>query len=267
MRRRLVWIQGAAPQEAALFLLFEGPEGYYLQKVGSAPQLAAPFSDDQSWFILPLALTAVGVDDWLLSAGGITDAYGINALFYGPSGLVRRTFSPQTSGTDSLSGLFQQTFTQDSFLEIFQRFWYTSTGLSGSGPNTFPVWPPPFYALPGVEGTSDHRPNETLTWAFGPTNALDAVGNSYPFTSGAPNPWPRLSPFGPGGKEGRVGNAVGLTLFVHDLTPDPTVITTTPYTYDPSTGIVTGGTPFDTPYTHPGGEWILRRVSYWTSSP
>jgi hypothetical protein len=254
-----------------MWLAWEGPDGYYVGKPNETPTLVAPYYGDGIVRFLN-ALTALGANDWRFSAGGTPDPVDrVLMEFYGPTGLrvTRENMMEFAAAGGSGTALFFQVAVQNSPLSLNYKHWYTETD-DGVGPNTHPVLAPNVI-LPGVfnDGPlSVTQPfaNSELTWAMGNGTLANAAGTVIA-TSGHPSPWPNYGPSGPGGKEGRVGNAVGLTLFVHDLSPDPTVITTTPYTYDPSTGIVTGGTPFDTPYTHPGGEWTLRRVSYWTSSP
>ena len=267
MRRRFVWIQGAPPASEGLFLLYDGPEGYYVQRVGGDPQLAAPFFDDDNPNgIFPNVLTAISGSDWRLSASGLkADFVTSNSLFYGPSGLVLSVSKDTTIGREGNSGVFQTSLIQNSSLGIFQEFWDTAAGASGSGANTYPDFPPKF-VLPNVtvaSGSTDYRPNDALSWAVAPSQLIDSAGTTYPITSGSPSPWPRRQTSGSGGKEGRVGNFVNLTLFVHDLSTGPDTITTTPYLYDSGAGTATAGTPFATPYTHPGAGWTLRQVSYY----
>jgi hypothetical protein len=266
VRRRLVWIQ--APQEGeGLFLLYDGPDGYYVQKVGSDLQFAAPFFDAENPSgIFNLGLSAIAANDWRFSAVGVRDSGDRNVLFYGPSGLLFSTPTVEQAVQGS-TGVFVNSTAWTS--SVRQEFWYDHTGQSGSGPNTFPD-EPPIFALPNVSIPNPgilYSQNPTLTWAVTFNNIINSNGAGYPITSGVPSPWISTSTFGPGGKEGRVGNLVELTLFVHDLTPDPDIITTTPYHYDPDAGTATAGTPFVTPYAHPGEPYSLRYVSYWTPTP
>ena len=268
MRRRLVWIQA---QAGGLFLLYSGPDGHYVQKVGGPLQLAAPYSDAENPNgIFRIGLTAMGGNDWRFSAIGIRANYnGSNLLFYGPSGLLSSTTNLLSTGAQGPTGVFTRTTVSVSAWTVRQAFWYDYTGASGNGPNTYPDLPPTFVlpsvSVPNPEGL--YFQNPTLTWAVLFNNAIDSSGNNYPITSGSPSPWIGSSTYGPGGKEGRVGNLVDLTLFVHDVTPAPDIITTTPYRYNPEAGTATAETSFVTPYTHPGDDYLLRHVSYWTATP
>jgi len=266
MRRRLVWIQAQAGE--GLFLLYDGPDGYYVQKVGGPLQLAAPYDDAENpRGIFRLGLTAMGENDWRFSAAGRANLNDDNLLFYGPSGLLSSTTTLFSTAPRGPTGVFTVILVRPPWVR--QEFWCDYTGASGSGPNTFPNEPPVF-VLPNVSipnWTGLYYQNPTLTWAVLFNNIIDSSGNSYPITSGSPSPWIGSSTSGPGGKNGRVGNLVDLTLFVHDVTPAPDIITTTPYRYNPEAGTATAETSFVTPYTHPGGGYTLRQVSYWTATP
>jgi hypothetical protein len=250
-----------------MFLLYDGPDGFYVGRPTEAPSLVAPYySDGISRF--QSGLTTVGTNDWRFAAVGQPDTFDrVMCLFYGPTGLrATQENTLVNSAAGRGSGLMMDVPVQRSDLGLNYSHWYTEDN-NGTGPNTFPTLAPPAI-LPDVFFNPENQrifQNNTLSWAVAPGNLIKADGTIIT-TSGNPSPWP-TSPGGSGGKSGRTASLVDLTLFVHVLSTGPDTITTTPYTYDPDTGVATAGDAFDTPYTHPGSGWLLRRVSYWTPPP
>ena len=262
MRRRLVWIQ--KPQQGeGLFLLYEGPDGYYVVAGESAPVLIAPYWDDQSPFgIFRAGFTTLGPKDWRFGATGLNLA-GDNVLFYGPSGITKRYVTPVgVKASFGLgSGILLGAIDQNDGMR--QPYWYTETAF-GSGPNTWPDIPPRF-ALPDQnfgDNTGQIFQNADLSYAVRPGQLLAADGTLTPITSGEPSPFP-----GSVFSSGIGASFVGLTLFAYTWPPTGGSITFTPYRYDPATGTATAGEPFAKPYTDPGSGYTLRYVSYWTSNP
>jgi hypothetical protein len=266
MRRRLVWIQGAAEEGPALFSLWEGPDGYYVVNGAGMPTLAAPYSDGDSPFgIFRSGFTVTGANDWRYGAVGLRgDSVSLN-LFYGPSGLLstQATASGVSAGNGAIyrSGLLTNAIDRNS--GIRQRYWYTQTASGTDGINTFPNIPE-IYVLPGQKGSDESGTvwyaNSDLSWAVCSGTLLKADGTTITIVSGEPDPWPNIFD-----KEACM---VGLTLFVFDQNPTPPSISFTPYRYNPDTGTATAEAPITMPYAEPGEDYgPLRFVSYWTPTP
>ena len=256
MRRRLVWIQGAA-QEAIFYFLYQAPDGYYVVDAAGSATFAAPLSNTENPDgILPEGFTVTGPNDWRVCAEG-RNGSGRNVLFYGPSGLLYSLPAPSDDlvGTFTGSGLITNSFTFTA--DTSQSHWYTHLGTTGNSVNTFPADPPDF-VLPNVTVPAGdiifYRINEDMSWATDGIELVKADGTKIPIISGGPSSWPT-----------RIRHSfVGLTLYRH-VHPDVNItsVTTTPYTYDPDTGTATEGAAFSTPITPPNPTWTHLYTRYW----
>ena len=261
MRRRFVWIQGAAPLGGNFFFLYEGDDGYYVMDAAGNSQFVAPYVDAQNpGGITRSGFTAIGTNDWRFAAAGATDIISVNLLFYGPSGLVSSATNTLTTvgGAVSVSGLIQEATVQGT--GVRQRYWYTHTGDAGIGDNTSPDTPPNFI-LPGVTvptgSTGFYWINDTLTWAVCQNKLVSIDGTIINITIGAPDPWPDNVSF-----SGGFASLVGLTLYVYNL-PSGGNVSITPYTYDPDAGTATQGDTFALPVASLPSGALLRFMSYW----
>jgi hypothetical protein len=287
MARRLVYFQRRAPQAPAMFLLWEGPDGYYVGKPSDAmPTKIVPYSSDSySWGIFWYSLIALGAEDWRFTALGKSGPTENTLFWWAPdeNWPIRETLPPSPSGFgpvfvtkatvlsppwqgDPSFGLMQRALFQSEFN---QAAWHTEDGASGVGA-IFPVGTsPPRFALPGVISPPGMGyPNTDLSWYIMAAYLVKADGTRLD------SDFPPTFPVGNGnltGGQGRTANAVGLTLFTHEV--DGSTITTIPYTFDveavPELGYApfTTGDTITTPYTYPGSGYTLRRVSYWAPTP
>lgn len=261
MRRRLVWIQGAAAVEG-LFVTYQGDNGYYTMTAAGVVQRVVPYFDaTYNNGISPYSLKTLGANDWRLTAAGTSNNYQTYSLIWysatTETGITLPFIWAQSPGRGIMLNAIYQ-------LGVNQRAWYLESGTTGVGP-TYPVGTtPPYFALPGVESTSTSGQvpiqNADLTWAVCPDVLMDAAGTSYPITSGAPSPWPYTF------ASKLYASFVGLTLYVYGP-PAGGNLTMTPYTYDPATGTATAQTPIVVPCASIPAGTTLFDISYWTSNP
>lgn len=91
MRRRLVWIQGAAAYPLKILLeRFDGiADGFYVGGWTPTPVFVAPFSNDTYSQILLYGITATGPgpNDWVVGGWGVSGT-GRTYLFYDSTGLI-----------------------------------------------------------------------------------------------------------------------------------------------------------------------------------